>query len=604
MPISQVLITDTIDFGRQVINQITTAINNFSGGANLSSNVTVNPESTTGVSLNVGSGLIRGNGAFIYGLDSNNVTTGIFRNNQLQNSSITIVSANGINGTGTVSLGSSIRLNVTVVNEITNTRTSLIASANSIGWINQIVSGLAANAFFPNTGIAPISLGGTGRISIPAGHILIGNTLSGGLDANTIWSGPGTRIESFSEGIIVSANLIQGANVNLSTLPGGGISIGANGPPLATSSTLGLVRLNDTVTGQGITNQVATANSVNAVHRLYSQFGILASAPGRLIDVAIYKTPGTPQTWTKRPNTDFVHLILIGGGGSGASNANAVNAATAAQGTYHYFGGFAGAMCEAFIANSNVGATMTVTVGWGGNAIDLSHSTVATGRSGGNSSFSNATIVYLANGGPGGIGFGTQKNYNTTRFEVPSQGSPRAGFGGSAGLSPISFIEVPGEPPSPIYAIYHSFDGREANVSGVFLTGANAGNGAVIGSSGGSVPGYSLGGQYIPVLCSGPTRHLGNTIYSGQSVLGPGGNGGRDESRTYLGSNNFFAAGPTNSNPSNRGSGFGGGGGAGGWHARFNDIAQGASSEISTVYTRGGASGANGLCIVLSYSNK
>lgn len=604
MPISQILITDTINFGRQVINQITTAINNLGPGANLTSNVTINPTSRTGVSLNVGSGLIRGNGAGIFGLDSNNVTTGLFRNNQLQNSFINIVSANGINGTGTLSLGSSILLNVMVVDAISNNRANLIASANSIVWVNQIVSALTANASFPNTGLISTSLGGTGRTSMPAGQILIGNTLSGSLEANTIWAGPGIIVDSFSQGMVLTANVIQGANVNVSVLPGGGVSIGANGPPIATSSTLGVVRLNDTVTGRAITDQVATANSVNAVHALYSQFGILGSAPGRLIDVAIFKTPGTPATWTKRPNTDFVHLILIGGGGSGASNANAQNAAAATQGTYHYFGGFAGAMCEAFIANSNVGATMTVTVGWGGNAVDLSHSTIATGRPGGNSSFSNGTIIYQANGGPGGIGFATQKNYNTTRFETLAQGSPRAGFGGSSGLNPISFIEVPGEPPSPIYAIYHSFNGAEANVSSVFLTGANAGNGSVIGSSGGSVPGYCLGGQYIPVLCSGPTRHLGNTIYAGQSVLGPGGNGGRDESTSYLGSNNDFSAGPTNSLPSNRGSGFGGGGGAGGWHARFIDIAQGASAAVTTSYARGGASGANGLCIVLSYSNQ
>jgi hypothetical protein len=604
MPISQILITDTIDFGRQVINQITTAINNFGGGANLTSNVTVNPVSRTDVSLNVGSGLIRGNGASIFGLDSNNVTTGLFLNSQLQNSSITIVSANGINGTGTLSLGSSILLNVMVVDAISNNRANLIASANSITWVNQIVSALASNASFPNTGILPTSLGGTGRSTMPAGQILIGNTLSGGLEANTIWAGPGVRVDTFSQGMVLTANVIQGSNVDMSVLPGGGVSIGANGPPTATSSTLGLVRLNDTVTGRSITDQVGTANSVNAVHKLYSQFGVLSSAPGRLIDVAVFKTPGAPATWTKRPNTDFIHLILIGGGGSGASNANATNAATESQGTYHYFGGFAGAMCEAFIANSNVGSTMTVTVGWGGNAVNLSHSTIATGRPGGNSFFSNGTIIYQANGGPGGIGFASQKNYNTTRFEALGQGSPRAGFGGSSGLNPVSFLEVPGEPPSPIYAIYHSFPGSEANVAGVFLTGANAGNGAVIGSSGGSVPGYCLGGQYIPVLCSGPTRHLGNTIYSGQSVLGPGGNGGRDESGTYLGSNSQFSAGPTNSTPSNQGSGFGGGGGAGGWHAKFNDIAQGASPEVVTAYARGGASGANGLCIVLSYSNQ
>lgn len=603
MPISQILITDTVNFGRQIVNEIAAKMNQLALEANLTSNLVINPLSRTAVSLNVGAGLILGNGSSIFGLDANNISTGQFRNNQLQNSSIIITSANGVNGTGTLSLGSSVLLNVTAVDSITNVSANLIAAANSIVWAQQVISRNIGNASFPTTGLIPTTLGGTGRTTMPIGQILIGNTVPANLTANNIWAGPGVIIESFSGGAVITANLIQGTNVTLTELTGGGISISANGPPIGTSSIPGLVRLNDTVTGQGITDFVATANSVNAVQRLASQFGILQSAPGRLIDVAVFKTPGTfVDGWTKRPNTDYIHLIMIGGGGSGASNANALNAVALSQGTYHYFGGYAGALYEAIIANSNVGATMTVTVGWGGNSSNLLHNTLAAGRSGGNTSFTNTTIQYYANGGPGGISVSSQKNYNTVRFESPAQGSPRGGFGGSSGLAPLQAIEVPGEPPSPIYAVYHSFNGADANISSVHLTGANAGNGTVIGSSGGSVPGYCLGGQYLPLVCSGPTRHLGNTIYSSQAVLGPGGNGGRDESGTFLGSNADFCAGPSNPSPSFAGSGFGGGGGAGGWQAKFIDIAQGGSPAVTTTYARGGASGANGLCIIYSYS--
>lgn len=603
MPISQILITDTIDFGRQVVNQIATTLNRLAGETTLTGNLVVNPISRTNVSLNVGAGLIYGNGSGIFGLDSNNVSTGLFRNSQLGNSSIRIVSSNGVNGTGVVSLGSSILLNVEVVDAISNNRANLIASANSIGWAQQVISQLASNASYPNTGIIPTTLGGTGRSTIFAGHTLIGSTLSGSLVANTLWAGAGLSIETFSGGSVLTANIIQGSNINLSFTGAGGISLSANGPPVGNSSVLGVVRLNDTVTGRGITDAVATANSVNAVQKLASQYFVLQSAPGRLIDVAIFKTPGTyVGGWTKRPNTDYIQLILIGGGGSGASNANAFLSNAATQGTYHFFGGFAGAMCEATIFAANVGDTMDVTVGWGGNSFNIVTGTTSAGRNGGNTTFSNTTIIYQANGGPGGVSISSQKNYNTVRFESPNQGSPRAGYGGSQGFTPNTFLEIPGEPPSPIYAIYHSYNGTEANNSSIYFTGANAGNGAVIGSSGGSVPGYSLGGQYIPVLCSGPTRHLGNTIYQGQSVLGPGGNGGRNEAGTYVGTDANFSAGPTNANPSSSGSGFGGGGGAGGWHAKFIDITQGASPSVNTSYSRGGASGANGLCIVLSYS--
>lgn len=554
--ISQILITNTIDFGRSVLNQVSASINGMlaTGSATtFSGNVVINPSNTTAASVNVGSGLIYGNGAGLFGLDANSVTLGLFRNSQLENSSITIVSANGINGVGTVSLGSSLTLNIVAVDSITNTRPDLAASANSVRWAESITSITAQNVAAMNAGVLAVSVGGTGLTSYTSGQILLGNGISGRLQSNVILAGAGIIADATSGGIQLAANVIQGSNIELTYLAGGGVSISANTPPIADQSIAGIVQLADTLLSTSIT-QVITANAVNGIAQyILSQPGI-ASASGRLIGIDIYKTPGNAGisgagaasgTWIKRPNTDFILLTLIGAGGGGAVNTG--------NGTPHTsfigFGGWSGALLEARINSANLPSTMNVTIGWGGNSSQLGFAnTRANGIRGGNTVFSNGTFGYYANGGNGGIVHTTfgpvDCFYTNMAVDFPTIVAANVGIPTAPNPRPEYFTYSVGSPPTEM-----------------FNTITGGGSAYFKPSSGGSVPGYCMGGQSTE-FC-GPIGLL-----SWNSVNGPDVRGGSN------------------------GSGFGGGGGGGGY-TYYDGLFD---------YAYRGASGANGLCIIKSFS--
>lgn len=532
MPINPVLITNTIDQGRQIVNQISANINAFGAGGTLTSNLHINPIQRDGVALNLVSGILLGNGANIFGIDANNITINLFRNSQLENSSITITAVNGLNGGGVLALGSAAPINVIAVDSITNTRTNLAASANSIRWVESITAPLSQNASFVNTGILSVATGGLGVTSLPSGQVLIGNSLSGGLVANTIWAGGGMLIETGTGFVQFGANLIQGANVTFTRPSGGGLQISANTPPTGNSTQIGIVRLNDTLTAVN-SQEAATANAVNALGIIISRQGTISSAPGRLLGIDVYKQPGVTHSWTRRTNTDYVIVTLIGAGGSGAGS-------PAFSATGYGLGGWSGSMLTAVIVSSNVGSTMNVVVGWGGNAGN-SHGNTGVYFRGGNSSFSNSTFRYLANGGHGGSIFTTSSgpSMNSVQFANVSTPYPTANIPVIGNPRPHTWTMIRGEPPTP------------------FTRLRQLGN--VMPSRGGSVAGWSMGGQPIP---------SGSLVSITPHVPGPGG-------KTAIEA------------PS--GDGFGGGGGGGGYN-------EGSSGNCS------GGSGANGLCIIYSYS--
>lgn len=542
--ISQILITNTIDFGRSVLNQVSASINGMlaTGSATtFSGNVVINAANGRPASLNVTTGIIYGNGAGLFGLDANSVTIGLFRNSQLENSSITIVSANGINGVGTVSLGSSLTLNVVVVDSITNTRTDLVASANSVRWIETITSVLQANAAFVNTGITAVSVGGTGLTSYSAGQILLGNTQSGKLQANVILAGAGIIADAETGGIRLSANVIAGSNVDVTVLAGGGVQISANSPPLGDLSTVGIVQLADTYLSTSLATAV-TSNTVNGIVKYISSQPGIPDARGRLIAIDVYKTPGVTHNWIKRPNTDYVLLTLIGAGGSGGLNVAKMTSLN--TDSYVTFGGWSGALLEARILGANVGNNMNITIGWGGNTSSMDANVRrSTGIRGGNTSFANSTFGYYANGGNGGViitgvGAGDVHYYSATfdttvvaaNVGIPTAPNPR----------PETFRWLASGAPDDV------FNG--------------SGSDYFRGSSGGYVPGYSSGGH---------NSNMPFSLVGGTANFGPDPSGGSS------------------------GSGFGGGGGSGG-AAYYGGILN---------YFYGGSSGANGLCIIYSYSS-
>lgn len=548
MPISSVLITNTIDFARQVVNQLSANINGLLSvaGGTLIGNVVVNPANTTAVSLNVANGVIVANGFNLFSVPATSVTLNALRNSQLHNSSITVTATTGMNGGGTLALGSTISVNIVPVDLFTNTRTNIAVSANSLIGANAILASVAADANLVNTGVLSTSVGGTGRASffIGGGQTLIGTT-EGSLTTNTVRPGIGV-VAIYGPGTLgFSANIIQGAN----TLVTDGHKVTINAPPLATTSTLGIVRLNDTTTCTDVT-LAATANAVNAVHKAaVAKFSSTTQdQSGRLLEYTVFSTPGV-YTWNKPANTGNIEILMIGAGGGGAGAGNGAGPIGTANANY-CSGGFAGAMIMVRFANSNVNTVCTITVGHAGNASGQFRQG-RVGYRGGNTIFSqnasNTALDLYANGGNGGLTsvdatFGT----NLTAWFVMANAhtiSLATGRNVTPGApQPDYFLMVPGSPPEPVIRL-------------------NKGN--TVGSYGGSVPGWCMGGW---------TSFSVNVASTGAIPIcyGPDGN--------------------THAN----GCGFGGAGGGG----AFNDTA---SPGSGATYVSG-AAGANGVVVIKVYS--
>jgi hypothetical protein len=550
--ISRILITNTIDFGRTIVNQLSSTLNGMLAptGFNFDGNVVINPANTTAVSLNVANGFIIANGFNLFSIPGTAVSLNAFRNSQLGNSSITVNATTGMNGGGTLSLGSTISVNIVPVDSFVNTRTNIALSANSLRGANSILASVAADANLVNTGVLSTAVGGTGRASffIGGGQTLIGTT-EGSLTTNTVRPGIGIAATYGPGSLGFSANLIQGTNTTVTS----GHQVFINAPPVATTTTLGIARLDDTTSCTDLTI-AATANAVNAVHSAaLAKFSSTSQdQSGRLIEYSVYSTPGV-YTWTKPANAGNIELIMIGAGGGGAGAGNGAGPTGTANANY-CSGGFAGALIQVRFANSNVNSVCTITVGHAGNSSG-SFRQGRVGYRGGNTIFSqnsgNTALDLYANGGNGGltsvdsiagsnlVTWFSMANSHTVNFATGRSVTPGA-------PQPDYFIMIPGAPPEPIIRL-------------------NKGN--TIGSYGGSVPGWCLGGW---------TSYSVNTSITGGSTptcYGPDG-----DSAAVAGN----------------GSGFGGAGGGG----AFNDTA---SPGSGTTYISG-ASGANGVVVIKVYT--
>lgn len=556
MPISTIAQSNTIDFGRQVLNQISSNINSLlSSGASLSGNLIIRGPNSALVSLNVRSGVISGNGINLFSVNARSVTINTLRNSQLQNSGITIVSGTGTNGGGFVSLGSAISLNLIPNNSFTNTWTNVAVSAAAVLNANAVIYSAAQNANLVSKGILQVQYGGTGynTYSGIAGATLIGVT-DGNLISNTIRAGAGITASYGNGSLSFSANLIAGQNVQI--INGNRIRLLT---PVASTTTNGFVQLNDTLNSTSIT-QAATANAINAAYKTIDTT-LPASLPdvsGRLIEVRIYSSPGT-YTWTKPANTKYIDIVMIGAGGGGAA-ANSANANSISYG----MGGYAGALLYASIANSNIHTTMNVTIGYAGN----SSGAAANGRvgfRGGDTIFANtanSSHRYVAQGGNGGLSIVvTQDEANIPIIHTWNTISRKRQYGylhEDALLTPALAQAITPDTiyPQPEYSL--KIPGEP---SGVFMR-LSPGN--VIGSFGGSVPGWCAGG--------GVSYSVNTAISGGANCITYGPDGGTAAEQP-------------------NGSGFGGGGGGG----AFNE-SRGAAGPVS------GASGANGLMIIKVYT--
>ncbi len=348
----------TIDFGRQVLNGIVSNLNQMLATSYYTTG-TINVATPNGqyVSLNVASGLIYGNGSGLISIRISEIL-GTIKNSQLQNSAISILTGNGMSGGASVSLGSQVNLTVAVVDSITNTRTNLPASANSAAWAKSIVAVQAVNASFVTLGTLATNVGGTGQTTYSGnGSMLIGN--NGTLSRNTIALGAGISAVYGQGSLRLSANLIQGSNLNLAlTGANSGIYISANAPPTGDiSGTMGIIKLFDSNTSSNV-DLAATPNSVNALYRQLSSALIVPFAPNRLVAVSIYNSRGT-YTWNVAPTTAYLHVTVVASGGPGGGDSALLGGTVE---NMFATGGCAGQHIEAFLTLSQL-QTKTVTAG-------------------------------------------------------------------------------------------------------------------------------------------------------------------------------------------------------------------------------------------------
>ena len=329
-----VLPSSNMNFLRLSLNQLATNLNDiFNNSFIVNGNIIISVSDSSAIALNVSNGTIRGNGSQIFSINALSLL-GTANNSQLQNTTITIIAANGLaSNVTTVSLGGAMSINVNVIDSITSTATNLPASANSLRWAMQAANANSSNASLITTYVVSEERGGTGKSTYLPGQLLIGNTLSGKLDKSSISPGSGIAISGANGSITVSANLIQGTGILLQSSGNSGITISSNAYPDGSTTTEGIVRLYDAANSISTTLAV-TPNAVNAV------VSTLNSVPsknvfGRLLSRHVYTTSnfagitgqesGTTHIWTKPLGTDYINIMIISGGAAGGSSQNAWN---------------------------------------------------------------------------------------------------------------------------------------------------------------------------------------------------------------------------------------------------------------------------------------
>lgn len=307
----------------------------FNGSFIVNGNIIIAVSDASAVALNVSNGTIRGNGSQLFSINALSLL-GTANNSQLQNTTITIVAANGLfSNAATISLGAAATFNVNVIDSITSTATNLPGSANSLRWAMIAANANTSNASLVTTYVVPEERGGTGKDTYLPGQLLIGNTLSGKLDKGNIIAGSGISVTSGANGsVTISANLIQGPGMLLQSSGNSGITISSNAYPDGNTTVEGIVRLYDAADSTS-TSLAVTPNAVNAVVLTLNSIPS-KNAYGRLLSRQVFTTSnlagisgqesGTTYTWTKPAGTEYINIMIISGGGAGGSSQNVWNA--------------------------------------------------------------------------------------------------------------------------------------------------------------------------------------------------------------------------------------------------------------------------------------
>jgi hypothetical protein len=398
MPQQLVFAANTMDYFRLSINGLAANINFASetawGNGNITGNIIVTGKTSSDLALNVANGTIRANGYLLPSLNALNFI-GTANNARLQNTNFSIPTQLGLSSNIiVVSLGSTISINVAPVDSISNNRTDLPASANSIQWVLSVANTNVANIGLMTSGVLEEIRGGTGETSYVNGETLIGNDTTGALDKATITAGLGMNITNGPGTIRANLNLLQGSGILLTEpATNGAFTITANGYQTASLIQPGLMTFLDSFTSISTTDGV-TANAVNAVYTLMAGVEPQTNAYGRLLQRNVFTTSAingnTRFTWTKQANAQFIRVICIGGGAGGA---NAITDGTTSNISVSSGGGSGATFIGVFNAD-DFSTTETVQAGGGGQSADGDYSGFVTGEiiCGGGKSVANTKL--------------------------------------------------------------------------------------------------------------------------------------------------------------------------------------------------------------------
>ena len=197
-------------------------------------------------------------------------------------------------------------------------------------------------------------------------------------------------------------------------------------------------------------------------------------ASSRLTAIRVYDVAGSPHTWTKPADLDYVIVEVWGGGGSGGGGFGSAGVGG---------GGSGGGYGKKRILAADLGSTETVTIGAGASAA----ATATNGNAGGTSSFGSQLS---ATGGQGGLqgddGLQSNPGGTATGADIAIQGKRGGRSGATLGAHAGGGGDAPhggfGEP--PLLVTESATGGFAGNVPGAGGTGGRASGSSGPGASG------------------------------------------------------------------------------------------------------------------------
>lgn len=369
------------------------------------------------------------------------------------------------------------------------------------------------------------------------------------------------------------------------------VDIGGTGQ---TSYTNGQLLIGNT-SGNTLTKATLTAGTGISITNGTGSITVATTGLATSSDVQVFTGNGT---WTKPSGAKAVDVIAVGAGGGGGSGSATASGATAIGGA----GGGGAVMVKKTYNASDLGSTVSITVGTAGTAgtaVGPGASAGVSGGIGGTSSFGTLLTAYGGGGGSQGVtstsrsagsGAGTAGAGGTGAAAAVNGGLPNTGngvgiAGGGGGVGGTNDVGQPSE---------------SGGGAGGGTTGSAAGQngGTSIFSCGGGAGGGSTNTTTTPQ--AGGTGGGINTYIAaggggGTAGTAAGGTGGNGTSGLYNGSGGGGGGAAAANNTTN-----GGGGGTGGTYGGGGGGGGACRSGGTAVSGAGGAGGA-GVVIVISY---